>query len=169
MKSWQRCCARRSRKAERAIRERRLFASTTLLACRSTSSPIRCAIKASDSIPRSSSGPWQEQRERRQRFLEGRAQGSRQSRLRQAGGDVSHRAGLLLRHERAGLPHRGHRHAARGPLTNCRRARKAKSCWTARRSMPNPADRSPTSARSGITSTRWSWPRCAARIIPSPD
>ena len=53
--------------------------------------------------------------------------------------------------------------------TNCPRARKAKSCSTARPSMRNPADRSPTPARSGITNARWKWPRCAARIIRSRD
>ncbi len=77
------------------------------------------------------------------------------------------RAGLLLRHARRTTAASRPSSPKTARSTKSKPAPKRKSCWTARRSTPNPAARWRTPARSSTTRERSKSPKCAARIIPS--
>ena len=136
------------------------------MACRATSSKT-CARRGRASRLgrlRSRDGGAADARES---FLEGRAQGSGESGVREARGNVQDRARLLLRHDDARLPHRSHHHEERPGERNQGGRQKPKSSSTARRSIPNPAARWPTRAASTTIPNRSKSPKCAARTIRS--
>ncbi len=104
----------------------------------------------------------------REGLLERRAQGIGQSRLRQTRGNIQDRAGLLLRHGAARLPHRSHHHQTR------RGKRDQEGRGSRNRSRPHlhlfriRADRSPTPADSTTNPNRSKSPKSAAHTIRSP-
>ena len=133
-----------------SIPARRLSGFTTRLACHSISSTMCCAIRASHSIRRIR--PRHGGAARRGPAPPGRA-GTRKSPVRPTPSWRKHfvPSRIFTSAPARGLPHRGDHHPSGPGQRIARRARKAKSCSTARPSMRNRAGRSRTPADSGTT------------------